>query len=88
MHPHLKERFYQRYGMELTEPALREITEAASRSTNFELVDKWNPGREKVWLYWGGQEIRMVWYRARRRVLTFLPGRIKMARWVGKGRRR
>ncbi len=88
MTPHLVERFYQRYGRQLTLTALREIVQKAPLSRD-RVPDKYNPDRELVYLYWDGIEIRIAWHARTRTVFTFLPGRVKFAAYkMGRSRRR
>ncbi len=69
---HLRERFFQRYGMELTEAILVEIGRLAHASPVRER-DAFLPGRERVWVAWRGQWVGLAWSTQNRYVVTFLP---------------
>lgn len=69
--PHLKDRFFQRYGRELTPDILRQLRNLADAAPGE--PDKHIPTREHVSVVWGGHSIRLVWTRATRYVYTFLP---------------
>lgn len=71
MNSHLSDRFYQRYGHELTLPILRELIALAEASK--EVSPDPVQGRERVSFVWREQRIRMVWHRGRRCAVTFLP---------------
>ena len=68
--PHIRDRFFQRYGQELTVDALREIINLARVTPG-----KPDPviGRERVSFVWQGHPIVMVWSRPKRYIFTFLP---------------
>lgn len=68
--PHIKDRFFQRYGIELTVEVLRELVTVAIRVNG---VADSVPGRERVTVLWRGQQVRLVWSRDKRYIFTFLP---------------
>lgn len=68
---HLRDRFFQRYLVELTPEILRELL-AAAISTPGQMDTK-DPQREHVRVAWRGEWVRLVWNRRRRFVYTFLP---------------
>lgn len=69
---HLRERFFQRYGFELTANSLAQLTALAKDSPTREL-DAFLPARERVWVNWRGVTIGLVWSKRSRYVITFLP---------------
>lgn len=74
---HLRDRFFQRYGAELTVEVLRALLTLALAA--LPLPDP-VPGRERVAVLWQGQRITIVWDRARRFFFTFLPPADRAAR--------
>lgn len=68
--PHIKDRFFQRYGVELTVPILRSLMELARAANG---IPDAVPGRERVTVQWQGSAITIVWSRERRYFFTFLP---------------
>lgn len=68
---HLRDRFFQRYFVELTPEILRELLAAAISTPGQQ--DTQDPQREHVRVAWRGQWVRLVWNRRRRFVYTFLP---------------
>ncbi len=72
IHAHLRERFFQRYGLELTPVMMAEIVYLAIASTVRE-PDAFLQGRERVWVNWKGRTIGLSWSKANRYVVTFLP---------------
>lgn len=69
---HIRERFFQRYGLELTVEILRELKALAFKST-VRGPDNGNCGREVVTVHWRGADIRMVWIQKTSVIITFLP---------------
>lgn len=74
MSPHLRERFFQRYGLELTPCILVELAALAHAAPkNAREPDAFLSGRERVWVNWHGQNVGLVWSTRNRHVVTFLP---------------
>lgn len=74
---HLRDRFYQRYGHELTVEILREImTLAIAAQPMPDPVE----GRERAAVAWRGQAVLLVWSRHKRFIFTFLPPADRAAR--------
>lgn len=69
---HLRDRFFQRYGIELSGAMLREIAMRAVISTVRE-PDAFIVGRERVWIDLEGKTIGLAWSTKNRYVVTFLP---------------
>lgn len=77
MIPHLKDRFFQRYGHELTEDILREISNLILRAECEK--DPVGGGRERAWVNWRGQQVGAIFARKDRWIfiLTFIPPRTR-----------
>lgn len=86
---HLRDRFFQRYGEELTSPVLQALVVLAM-CANPEPDPAARAGRERVTIYWSGKQVRVVWNRAKRVFITFLPprGGARIAASLPKRRRR
>lgn len=87
MNPHLRDRFFQRYGVELTAEILVELVNLAKKSWT-RGPDRAHPDRERVWVYWRGQEVHISWHRPSRTIFTFLPPRVRTAWSLPKRKRR
>ena len=84
--PHLRDRFFQRYCMELTLDKMREIVRACTEAKG---KPNSRPGVEEVSFVLWGHTFRVAWVRKQKMILTFLPEPgMKKARYVGKGKRR
>jgi hypothetical protein len=83
---HISDRFFQRYGQELSVPDLRDMIAHASRAPDGE-PDRVFPNRRHISFYWRGLEIRMVWDPKNRFIFTFLPQRTRTAWCLPKRRR-
>ncbi len=70
--PHLRDRFFHRYGLDLSPEMLAEISRLAVKSPTRE-PDAFLPGRERVWVNWRGRTVGLAWSTANRYVVTFLP---------------
>lgn len=85
---HLRDRFFQRYARELTPEVLVKIVKLALASPPMEKKDPTGRDLDHVWVRLDGQEIRLVFHRSTRTVLTFLPGRVRLASCLPKRRRK
>lgn len=74
---HLRERLYQRYGIEATVEVIRELRRLAAATPG--QPDQVYPGRERVTVSYQGQSIRLVWNRQSRMIITFLPAPLRLA---------
>lgn len=74
MHAHLRERFYQRYGRELTGDILRQLLAQVitAHLAGYGRTEPKLPDREHVRVAFRGEEIRVVWHPGRRHIITFL----------------
>lgn len=83
---HLRDRFFQRYGVELNGDIMRQLL-ALCRSTKG--TPNSRPGAEEVAFIWNGHHVRAVWDRKAHFIYTFLPEPGMRIAWqVGKARRR
>lgn len=85
---HLRDRFFQRYGAELTVEILRDLIILAVDAPP--LPDP-VPGRERAEVLWDGRQVLLVWDRRRRFLFTFLPPSdpaMKLAWTVAKRKKR
>jgi hypothetical protein len=69
---HISERFFQRYGLELTIEILRELKTLAAISTNRK-PSRGRPDVEEVTVHWEGIDVTMAWVRRSRTIVTFFP---------------
>lgn len=76
---HIRDRFFQRYGLELTVEIIRELRTACLKSKIRE-PDPVKPGVEHVTIHWRGADILTVWHGACRTIITFLPPKRRMDR--------
>ena len=87
---HVRDRFYQRYGLDLTVEILLELRDLAVKAPAHMRFPNSRPECEDVVVHWRGADIKMVWAPARRFILTFLPQRagLRLAAPLPKRRRR
>ncbi len=69
---HIRDRFFQRYMLELTVDIIRELRLLASQSKRRK-PDPSKAGAEHVIVHWRGADIRLVWHQETRAIITFLP---------------
>lgn len=79
---HIKDRFFQRYLLDLTIETLREIKMLAVKSNRIEKnPDVRKPDTEIVTFSYRGSDIRAVWCRRSRTFITFLPKKHDRVAW-------